>query len=108
MLKTRPEDWWTTISQTIATRIDRVAENPVVRKFFVSHKGKKTLTVDIGPSVSGINDESFFQKMISKITHKSRENEKSLPSIKFTRIYPRYPRFRIPNFYLFALKEKDL
>ena len=75
MLKTRPEDWWTTISQTIATRIDRVAENPVVRKFFVSHKGKKTLTVDIGPSVSGINDESFFQKMISKISQNINKPE---------------------------------
>ena len=59
-------------------------------------------------SSAGVFLRQALQKMISKITHKSRENEKSLPSIKFTRIYPRYPRFRIPNFYLFALKEKDL
>jgi len=68
VLKTRPEDWWTTISQKIATRIDDKAEEPAVRKFFVSHKGKKTLTVEIGSSISGIDSESFFQQMISKIS----------------------------------------
>merc|ERR1712154_620193 len=41
VLKTRPEDWWTAISQIIATRIDKHAKKePAVRKFFVSHEGK--------------------------------------------------------------------
>merc|ERR1711874_515966 len=51
VLKTRPEDWWTAISQIIATRIDKHANEPAVRKFFVSHEGKKQLTVDVGSSL---------------------------------------------------------
>merc|ERR1711953_1035598 len=68
VLKTRPEDWWTAISQIIATRIDKHAQDPAVREFFVSHEGKKQLTVFIGPTVQGINNEGFFQAMISQIT----------------------------------------
>ena len=68
VLRTRPQDWWTSIAQIIATKIDKVAKEDLVRQFFVSHEGKKTLTVVIGPSVSGINGESFFQRMISEIS----------------------------------------
>merc|ERR1712087_52935 len=68
VLRTRPEDWWATVSQIIATRIDRHAEDPAIREFFVSHEGKKSLTVEIGPSLQGINNEKFFQEMISQIT----------------------------------------
>ena len=68
VLKTRPEDWWISISQTIATKIDKHAKNPLVRQFFVSHEGKKKLTVEMGPSVHGINNEEFFQEMISQIS----------------------------------------
>ena len=67
VLKTRPEDWWTSISQTIAIKIDKHAKNPLVKQFFVSHEGKKQLTVQIG-SVHDINNEEFFQAMISQIT----------------------------------------
>ena len=68
ILRTRPEDWWTTISQIIATRIDKVANYNNVRRFFVSHEGKKTLTVNVGSSITGIEKESFFQQMISEIS----------------------------------------
>jgi len=67
VLRTRPEDWWATISQTIAIRIDRHAKDPAVRQFFVSHEGKKQLTVEIGPSIEGIDNEEFFEKMTSQI-----------------------------------------
>ena len=75
VLRTRPEDWWTTISQTLATKIDKHAEDPAVRQFFVSHEGKKQLTVFIGPSVRGINNERFFQAMISQITENINKPE---------------------------------
>ena len=45
VLRTRPEDWWATVSQIIAIRIDRHADDQAVREFFVSHEGKKSLTV---------------------------------------------------------------
>ena len=56
VLRTRPEDWWTSIAQIIATKIDKVAKEDLVRQFFVSHEGKKTLTVQIG-SIDGIGNE---------------------------------------------------
>ena len=68
VLRTRPEDWWTSVSQIIAQRIDKHANQPAVRNFFVSHEGKKQLTVKIGPFIEGINNELFFQEMISQIT----------------------------------------
>merc|ERR1711874_188270 len=94
VLKTRPEDWWTAISQIIATRIDKHAKKGVghlsflskswisvqnwtsrlfakesaVRKFFVSHEGKKQLTVNVGPTIYGVDYDWFFQAMISQIT----------------------------------------
>ena len=86
VLRTRPEDWWTTISQTLATKIDKHAEDPAVRQFFVSHEGKKQLTVFIGPSVRGINNERFFQAMISQITENINKPEyTSLMASDFSR-----------------------
>ena len=75
VLKTRPEDWWTTISQIIATSIDKKANDKAVREFFVSHEGKIKLTVLIGPSVNGINSEIFFNDMISVITQNINKPE---------------------------------
>ena len=75
VLRTRPEDWWTSIAQIIATKIDKVAKEDLVRQFFVSHEGKKKLTVVIGPSVSGIDNESFFQRMISQISQNINKPE---------------------------------
>jgi len=75
VLRTRAEDWWSTISQSLARRIDKHAQNPAVRQFFVSHEGKKQLTVFIGPSVRGINNERFFQDMTSQITENINKPE---------------------------------
>ena len=74
VLKTRPEDWWTTISQIIAIRIDNKANDKAVRKFFVSHEGKKTLTVLID-EIDDINSERFFSEMISQITRNINKPE---------------------------------
>ena len=74
VLKTRPEDWWTTISQIIAIRIDKKANDKAVRKFFVSHEGKKTLTVLID-EIDDINSERFFSEMISQITRNINKPE---------------------------------
>ena len=74
VLKTRPEDWWTTISQIIATRIDNKANYKAVREFFVSHEGKKTLTVGIR-RIDDIDSERFFNEMISQITRNINKPE---------------------------------
>ena len=75
VLKTRPEDWWTAISQIIAIRIDKHANEPAVRAFFVSHEGKKELTVRVGPSIHGVDYDWFFQAMISQITENINKPE---------------------------------
>merc|ERR1711963_1259504 len=69
VLETRPEDWWTTISSIIATRIDKEANNKKVRSFFVSHEGKKVLKVKID-SIDSIENESFFSQMRTNIYKK--------------------------------------
>ena len=74
VLKTRPEDWWTTISQIIAIRIDKKANDKAVRKFFVSHEGKKKLTVKID-EIDDIDSERFFNEMISQITRNINKPE---------------------------------
>lgn len=74
VLKTRPEDWWTTISQIIATSIDKKANDKAVREFFVSHEGKKTLTVGIR-RIDDIDSERFFNEMISQITRNINKPE---------------------------------
>ena len=48
--------------------IDENAEDPSVRQFFVSHEGKKTLTVEVGPSIYGVDYEWFFQQMTGQIS----------------------------------------
>jgi len=68
VLKTCPEDWWITITQKIAVAIDKNANHPDVRPFFVSHEGKKTLTVQVGPSIYGVDYEWFFKQMRSQIS----------------------------------------
>ena len=75
VLKTRPEDWWTAISQIIATRIDKHANQPAVRAFFVSHEGKKQLTVEVGPTIHGVDYDWFFQAMTSQITENINKPE---------------------------------
>ena len=48
--------------------IDENANHPSVRKFFVSHEGKKTLTVTVGPSIYGVDYAWFFKEMTSQIS----------------------------------------
>lgn len=67
VLRTSPEDWWMTISQKIATTIDREANHPNVRSFFVNHEGKKRLVVDAGPSIYNTNYDQFFREMSRQI-----------------------------------------
>ena len=47
--------------------IDREADHPSVRPFFVNHEGKKTLTVSVGPSIYGVDYEWFFKEMSGQI-----------------------------------------
>ena len=54
-------------SQKIASTIDREADHPQVRSFFVNHEGKKTLTVRVGPSIYGVDYEWFFKEMSGQI-----------------------------------------
>ena len=68
ILKTCPEDWWFTISQKVAKTIDTHADHEDVRKFFVPHEGKKQLTVNVGPSIYGVNYDWFFNAMTEQIT----------------------------------------
>jgi len=67
VLKTCPEDWWMSISQKISMTIDREADHPSVRPFFVNHEGKKTLTVEVGPSIYGVDYVWFFKEMSGQI-----------------------------------------
>jgi len=78
ILETRPEDWWTTISSIIAFRIDREAKNKAVRKYFVSHKGRKVLKVKID-SIDSIENEIFFNQMRSQIN-------KNINNPEYTRV----------------------
>ena len=66
-LRTGPEDWWYTIIQTVAVAIDKNAKDPEVRKFFVQHEGKKTLTVEVGPTAYGVDYSWFFDQMAQQI-----------------------------------------
>jgi len=67
VLKTSPEDWWFCITQKVAKAIDKNAKKPEVRKFFVEHEGKKTLTVVVGPSIYGVDYSWFFDQMANEI-----------------------------------------
>ena len=44
---TGPDDWWATIITTVSLAIDNNAKKDEVRKFFVTHEGKKTLSVKV-------------------------------------------------------------
>ena len=65
-LKTTPDDWWYTIIRTIAIAIDENAKDKTVRKFFVNHKGKKELVVDV-TCIDEIASEDFFRQMTNLI-----------------------------------------
>ena len=66
-LRTIPDDWWYTIIRTVAIAIDKNSKQEKVRKFFVSHEGKKRLTVDVGPSFCNVDYIMFFRQMTNLI-----------------------------------------
>ena len=63
LLKTSPEDWWITIVQKVTMAIDEKANDPSVKQFFVSHEGKKQLTVKVDPPIYNVDYEWFFNEM---------------------------------------------
>jgi len=67
ILKTCPEDWWFCITQKIALAIDANAKKPEVRRFFVSHEGKKQIKVHAGAGVYETNYSWFFDQMAKGI-----------------------------------------
>jgi len=61
-VKTVPDDWWYTIIRTVAIAIDNNSKKNEVRNYFVNHKGKKRLKVDVD-RINGIDYNLFFRKM---------------------------------------------
>jgi len=74
ILDMRPDDWFYTFVQKIAVAIDQQSKSEEVRKFFVDHEGKKTLTVEV-PEISPLDvDYSWF---LDEMTQKIQENIKT-------------------------------
>ena len=75
VLRTRPEDWWTSIIQTIATRMHKHGKNShgdaLCCATFLRHLGLGRFTTHEGKKLSVIMDrvsnEEFFQQIISQI-----------------------------------------
>jgi len=74
ILNMRPDDWFYTFVQKIALAIDKQAKTEEVRKFFVDHEGKKTLTVFVPPTSPLHVDYSWF---LDEMTKKIQENIKT-------------------------------
>jgi len=75
VLDMRPDDWFYTFVQKIALAIDKQAKTEEVRKFFVDHEGKKTLTVLVPPLGGPLGvDYSWF---LDQMTEKIQENIKT-------------------------------
>ncbi len=66
-LRTCPEDWWYCIVQKVARAVDDNSKSDNVRKFFVDHDGKKKLTVEVGPTIYGVDYSWFFDQMTGLI-----------------------------------------
>ena len=67
-LRTCVEDWWFTIVHKIGLAIDNHSTQDFVRDFFVSHQGKKKLTVEVGKSVYGVDYGWFLDQMTRQIS----------------------------------------
>ena len=72
---TRPEDWWFEIIRKVALAIDNNSKKESVRKFFVSHEGKKELNVILGQSVESANYSSFLEQMTDQVAENIRQPE---------------------------------
>ena len=75
LLKTSPEDWWIAITQKVAMTIDEKANDPSVKQFFVSHEGKKQLTVKVDPPIYNVDYEWFFNEMKDLISTNINNSE---------------------------------
>ena len=60
----------------MALAVDKYADHPSVKSFFVSHEGKKTLSVEDGtPSIHDVDYEWFFKEMSNKISENINKPE---------------------------------
>lgn len=68
-LRTSPDDWWFCVIMRVARAIDDNAKKDVVRKMFVEHERKKTLSVDVPTTcIYDVDYDIFFQEMSGKIS----------------------------------------
>ena len=68
ILDMRPEDWFYTFVQTLSVAIDKQARTEEVRNFFVTHEGKKTLSVTVPDYIPlTVNYDWFLDQMLQKI-----------------------------------------
>ncbi|XP_032237160.1 uncharacterized protein LOC116618023 [Nematostella vectensis] len=68
ILRTSPDDWWFCVIKKVARAIDEKSKEEAVRKFFVDHEGKKTLSVKVPTlSIYDIDYEWFFSEMSQQI-----------------------------------------
>ena len=56
VLKTSPDDWWNVIVRNISQAVDENGDKKKVRNFFVSHEGKKQISVVV-PELGLKNEE---------------------------------------------------
>jgi hypothetical protein len=69
-LRTSPEDWWYCVIRRVALAIDNNSSKDSVRKMFVEHQGKKTLTVTVPEwPLSNVNYDLFFERMSEEIAN---------------------------------------
>ena len=66
-VRTCVEDWWYTIIQRVAVAIDEKSKSRAVRNFFVSHEGRKTLSVEVDSNLYGVDYSWFLDQMTDQI-----------------------------------------
>ncbi len=67
-LRTTPDDWWFCVIKRVSLAIDQNGNKDAVRKMFVNHEGKKTLTVAVpNATIYDVDYPSFFDKMANEI-----------------------------------------
>jgi len=65
-LQTSPDDWWFCVIKRVACAIDENSLKESVRKMFVDHEGKKTITVPVDDLSIYTVDYSWFFDQITK------------------------------------------
>ena len=66
-VRTCVEDWWYTIIQRVAVAIDENSKSRAVRNFFVSHEGRKTLSVEVDSNLYGVDYSWFLDQMTDQM-----------------------------------------